>query len=208
MQVTLDHKDNLKLSKDSLERVIEKLGGQNYSTLNNALFRLFKESHREIGGLEADMMDLTSCSLHSRNIFELYLIMLHVYSDEKALNSWYGQLHKDSKDIKVGFIALLKKRGMDTSEFEELQRFEDKTLDESDFQSKGGFQIRDLAEKYGYLEDYLFVYKLNSKLIHPTSMKVNIYDVLTENDNYLKVVIQIGVFFSQKVEEFALNVEG
>lgn len=208
MQVTLGHKDNLKLSKSGLESVIEKLSGQNYLKRNNALVHLFKASHREIGELEADMMDLTSCSLHSRNIFELYLIMLHVYSDEKALNSWYGQLHKDSKDIKVGFIELLKKRGMDTSEFEELQRFEDKTLDESDFQSKGGFQIRDLAEKYGYLEDYLFVYKLSSKLIHPTSMKVNIYDVLIENDNYLKVVIQIGVFFSQKVEEFALNVEG
>ncbi|MGB0943822.1 MAG: DUF5677 domain-containing protein, partial [Marinomonas sp.] len=91
--------------------------------------------------------------------------------------------------------TLLEKKGLDTSELKEIQKFEDKSLEQSPFQSKGGFQIRNLAEKYGHLDDYLFIYKLSSKLIHPSSMKVMFYDTLSEDGNYLSTVLQIGDYF-------------
>lgn len=205
MKVNLNHKDNLKLSKKVVEETIANLGKENYTELNNALIQLLEDSSREISHLYSETDNLISCSLHTRNIFELNLILMHIYSDGKALKNWYGQAYKDSKDIRDGFISLLKRENIDTSKLEEMQEFEEQNIINSPYQSKGGFQIKNLAEKYGYLEDYLFVYKLSSKLLHPTSMKVCDYDVLTENKNYLNVMLQIGVYFSRKIEDFSIN---
>lgn len=166
---------------------------------------MLEDSLREIQHLSSRSNDLILCSLHLRNIFELNLLLLHIYSDEKALKNWYGQAYKDSKDIQDGFISLLTRKNIDASKLKEIQEFDKRNIDNSPYTSKGGFQIKLLADKFGYSEDYSFVYKLCSKLLHSTSMKVNDFGVLTENNNYLNVVLQTGVYFSRKIEEFALS---
>ena len=159
---------------------------------------LLKEAERENNRLLCSLNDLTLASLAVRNLFEIYLIFKHICSDEKALFNWFGQSHKDSKEVKDGFITLMEKKGFDTSELKEIQKFDDESLEQSPFQSKGGFQVRNLAEKYGHLDDYLFIYKLSSKLIHPSSMKVMFYDTLSEDDNYLSTVLHTGDYLSKK----------
>ena len=89
-----------------------------------------------------------------------------------------------------------------------MQKFEDNSLSESPYKSERNFNISNLANEHGYGDDYGFLYKLSSKLVHPSALKVNNYDVLTENDNYLNVVLQLAVFFSQKVEKLANTIGG
>ncbi len=167
--------ESFKLASDNFCVAIEFIENQDYSALNNALLCLLKEAERENNRLLSSLNDVTLTSLAIRNLFEIYLISKHIYNDEKALNNWYGQSHKDSKEVRDGFITLMKKKGLDTTELEEIQKFEDESLKESPFESKGGFQVRNLAEKYGYLDDYQFIYKLSSKIVHPSSMKLMTY---------------------------------
>lgn len=200
---TIEH---IELTSKNFDVVIKVLSEKEYSILNSALLSLFKEARRELQRLLRSLDDLTWASLSVRNIFEIYLISKHIYSDEKALYGWYGQSHKDSKEVRDGFITLMEKRGLDTSELKEIQAFEDQSLKNSPFESNGSFQIRNLAERYGYLDDYLFVYKLSSKLVHPSSMKIMTYDVLVENINYLSVVLQVGIHFNNKFSDFLQTV--
>ena len=205
VKVNLSNEENLKLSIKAINKAIVNIKNEPATELYSALIHLLEDSLREIENLSSRKNDLILCSLHLRNIFELNLLLLHIHSDKKALKNWNGQAYKDSKDIQDGFISLLVRKNIDASKLKHIQEFDKKNLDNSPYISKGGFQIKLLAEKFGYLEDYSFVYKLCSKLLHPTSMKVNDYTALTENDNYLNVVLQTGVYFSRKIEEFALS---
>ena len=198
--------ESFKLASDNFCVAIEFIENQDYSALNNALLCLLKEAERENNRLLSSLNDVTLTSLAIRNLFEIYLISKHIYNDEKALNNWYGQSHKDSKEVRDGFITLMKKKGLDTTELEEIQKFEDESLKESPFESKGGFQVRNLAEKYGYLDDYQFIYKLSSKIVHPSSMKLMTYDTLNENNNYLSVILYVGVYFSDEFSLFLQSV--
>jgi len=198
--------ESFKLASDNFCVAIKFIENQDYSALNNALLCLLKEAKRENNRLLSSLNDLTLTCLAIRNLFEIHLISKHIYNDEKALNNWYGQSHKDSKEVRDGFITLMKKKGLDTTELEEIQKFEDESLKESPFESKGGFQVRNLAEKYEYLDDYQFIYKLSSKIVHPSSMKLMAYDTLNENSNYLSVILYVGVYFSDEFSLFLQSV--
>lgn len=204
MEGCVAQKHFLLISK-SVENAIIFLSKKEYSALRSAQVSLLKEAHRELSRLQASLNDLTFVSLSVRNIYEVYLILRHVSADKQALHSWYGQSHKDSKDIRDGFIRLMEKKNLDTTELREIQNFEDLNLASSPFQSKGPFNMKDLSEKYGLLDDYLFVYKLSSKLVHPSSMKVMSYDVLSENTNYLNVSLQVGVHFTHKLNDYVVS---
>lgn len=198
--------DHFLLISTSLKNAIGFLSKKEYSALNSAQVSLFKEAYRELDRLRASLDDLTLVSLSVRNIFEIYLILKHVRADEKALHKWYGQSHKDSKEIRDGFIRLMEKRNLDTAELRKMQDFEDHNLAASPFQSEHSFNMKILSEKYGHLDDYLLVYKLSSKLVHPSSMKVMVYDVLSENTNYLNVVLEMGVHFTHELNDYVVSV--
>mgnify|MGYP001298880679 CR=1 FL=1 len=159
MSFNVTTKEQFELASENYCVAIGFLESKGYSTLNSALLCLLKEAQRENCRLLLSLGNLTLASLAIRNLFEIYLIFKHVYSDEKALHSWHGQSHKDSKEVRDGFITLMEKRGLDATELKEIQKFEDKSLEQSPFQSKGSFQVKNLAERYGYLDDYQFIYK-------------------------------------------------
>ncbi|MCK4861383.1 MAG: hypothetical protein KAS85_05670 [Rhodobacteraceae bacterium] len=206
----MNDKDNIKLCIENIEKMTPNIVSPNDTMLVQALTPLLQACTREINKLLHEEIDLSSLSLCVRTIFELYLILMHISTDEKALNNWFGQSYKDHKDINDGFIALGKKRGLDeyVSELEKVQEFLDGSLDSSPFVSKGRFNIRDLAEKFEHLEDYKAVHKLCSKLIHPTSLNVNAYDALSKNNVYYNMIFRIGVFYSQQIEEFSSRYQG
>ncbi|TGN40681.1 DUF5677 domain-containing protein [Marinobacter confluentis] len=197
---------NFRRTATELELALDIVGNTKSDATSHVLSCLFREAYREIERLFQFSDDLTFASLSVRNLFELYLISQHVHSDKKALSRWLGQTHKDSKDVRDGFITLMRKKGFNTKELEELQEFEDRALAESPFTSNGPFQMRDLAKKYGHLDDYYFIYKLSSKLIHPTSMKIMGYEALNEESNYLTTVLQVGAYFSHRYRELVHHV--
>ena len=199
-------KEQFLVISKSIKNAASFLSKKEYSIINIALILLFREAEREITRLLSSLHDLTLVSLSVRNLFEIYLISRHISANEKALYNWHGQSHKDSKDVRDGFIGLMEKKALDASELREIQKFEEKNVAASPFTSKGPFILRDLADKYGYLDDYLFVYKLSSKLVHPSSMKVMAYETLSENANYLNIVLQVGVHFTYELNSFAVKV--
>lgn len=207
LKVQLSPKEDLELSKQNISEVINTLDKKDYSELNNAVLNILKNIVQEISRLTDSLGELEYASLHTRNVFELYLILTHIYSDKEALSCWYGQIHKDSEQVRNGFRKLLVKKGLDTSSLDSVKEFADNALEKSPYSSARNFNIYDLAKVHGHEEDYSFVYKLSSKLVHPSSMKVNLYDILTENDNHLTVIVTIAVFFGQKAEKLALKID-
>lgn len=201
----LTTQESISTSIEAIKLFVEKLSALPFSELNSALTNLFKQSLREINQFSVKRDDLTQTSLNVRNIFEIYIISLHIYSDQDALKSWYGQMHKDFSEINLSFKALLTKHGLDTSEVDEVQEFSDATLSSSQYTSKKAFNIKICATNYGYETDYDFVYKLSSKLIHPSSIRVNFFDVLVEGDTYIELITHIGVYFAKKSEDLAIR---
>ncbi len=203
MKIQLSHDDSLKITKKVISSFLDDFNNPEGNRLKLAIENLFREIERELDRFILGRADLTATSIQVRNLFELYLITKHVFTSEKGLNSWFGQMHKDSMDVQNGFIELLSSHNQDVSELKEIRELIDQSLDDSPYTSKGGFNIKDLAEEYGYVKDYSAIHKLCSKLIHPTSIKVNAYNALTENNNYLAVLEQVGVFFCQRIEELS-----
>ena len=107
MNAPLTDEENLGITKAVISETLQSLNDVNSSDLHYSLMMLLQEIDREIDMLLVDKDQLTLTSLHVRNIFELHLILLHVFTNKKAINSWMGQMHKDVKDIIDGFNALL-----------------------------------------------------------------------------------------------------
>ncbi|MCF2948910.1 hypothetical protein L0668_12385 [Paraglaciecola aquimarina] len=85
MKVQLAPKEALALSKANISKVIKYLGEQTFTEDNNAKLMILKNIVRELDVLELSIDDLEYASLHTRNIFELYLILTHINSNQKAL---------------------------------------------------------------------------------------------------------------------------
>ena len=200
MNTRLNLDKNFIISKQVIASFIvdaEALGQHSFIT---TICNLMREAEREINRIISNPVDITIVSLGTRNIIELYLISRHIYTETKWEENWWGQMHKDSIDIQEGLVSLLEKHNKDPSEVKNYIEFCDQSLEESQFESKGGFNIRDLAKRYGHDEDYISVHKLCSKLIHPTSIKINAYQAFTENDNYIKTLSYVAVYFAHNIE--------
>jgi hypothetical protein len=165
------------------------------SLLNAAIF--------EIDRLVMARDDLDYLCLHTRNLYEIYLILLHISSDKNHVKEWYGQLHRDVTDITEGFTALLVKYGIDASQLAVSQELADTGLNLSDYESKRPFNIRSLAKKYGELEEYLALYKFCSKFAHPSSAKTNTYGVFAESSDYKGIVLFLGAMYAGRLEDLS-----
>jgi len=199
--------ENLKISISFITDFVDYLKTAPKTELNLALYNLFRESLREMQEFSMDRENITRTSLNVRNIFEIYLITMHISVDDQGRKNWFGQMHKDMLDVRNGFRALLKSNGMEAPELDEIDEFCNVSLDQSPYESSGGFNLKGLSDKYGFSHHYSFIYKLSSKLIHPTSMKVNGYDTIDDDKNYLKVMTYCGIFFSYKMCELAISLK-
>ena len=112
-------------------------------------------------------------ALCTRNIYELYLIASHISESKENLKKWFAESIKDEIEIYEGILKLERENNdKDYIIHEEIERL---TL----LASKYNLQLKkisttssiaiELDEKNGY--DSIF--KLFSKLIHPTSYLVN-----------------------------------
>lgn len=198
--------DNLRVCVESIDTMALRVKEDDKNPQDRSIYCFLNQCGREIDLFATNINDLQYCAFHMRNIFELYLILRHLFKDEKNINNWIGQGHKDLTDITKGFISYGKKEGLDTLPLENMQISMDKNLEESSFESAGPFNIRGLAEKYGCVEDYMSIYKLSSKLIHPSSMKVNQSEALYTNDSYLTIVRRVGFRFILELNNLIMDI--
>ena len=167
------------------------LGYSPFRQLQNISLEYMRECER----LMLNKGDLTILALGCRNVIELYLISRHIISDKKYLDNWTFQADKDSTDIMSGLIDLINSRELDDSEAQEILS---KHVEKSKclaVPKKGQFDIKLLAEKYGFLADYKSIHKLCSKLIHPTSGKVNFYSSFHSSKDYHEVLRLAAQYF-------------
>lgn len=198
----LSLKQSIVVYKDTLTSI-----ASNNSKFGLILKNLLLDSIREINNLIEHSDDLFLGSLATRNIFELYLIIRYVSGDEKRQDKWLGQMHKDLFDINNGLRKLAIKRNLPTGELDALEKMYNDAINDSPFRSSGPFEIKTIAAKYGNEEDFDFLFKLTSKLIHPSSSRVNGYSVIAEQFQYKLVVAQMATFYAKEIEELLLEVK-
>jgi hypothetical protein len=164
--------------------------------LDVSMVNISKDLVREVDRLIEHNNDLSIVGLCVRNIFELFLIFIHIKSDENALRDWIGQSHKDITDIQDGLISLLQRSNIESPDLNSSKEDFLKSAAAQGVKPKHNFNIKALANKYGYQEDYDAIYKLCSKVVHPSSLKINAYDAMNIENRFQSALIHVGAYFS------------
>ena len=171
------------------------------SELGFYLGKLMSAAQHDIIGLSDLSGDLTSVAIKARNIFEIYLIAQNIVSSNDELKKWIGQMAFDDEALYKGFCSICTKRGFSTKEMDELQEEKRKDYAALNIPSHGGFQMRQLAEKFDHKEDYEAMYSLSSKLAHPSSWRVNGFDHDEGDRNYEEVLKIVARHFVSKLAD-------
>ncbi len=195
----------LTFSKHRIQECVSKAGSTDHVFLRPILADTFSAAIREVDRLQEHCDDLEYCCLHLRNIFELFLILKHISSSEDGFKSWMGQMYQDLTDIHVGFAALLEGFGRDTSDIDISQSIADAALAKTNFAPSRPFVIRELAEQFGYLEEYRSIHKFCSKFVHPTSLRINGFRAIKDNDDFRMMAFYLAVVFTQRFEELSID---
>jgi hypothetical protein len=184
--------------------IIDSMG--NIESLSNAHLLnlyLFKSLDSEILLWSKNIDNCSVLTLACRNIFELYLILLEVNKSEKSLKRFFAQLDSDRIELNSAFINKCKASEYpisDTNNKVLNEVFSNPSFPSLDGVETHGFRMKALAKNHGYLEDYDFFYKLSSKLIHPSAMKVFGID---EDIPFYDVISMAGYYFVSKATDFS-----
>ena len=163
---------------------------------------LFKALDNEILLWLKNLDNGSILTLASRNIFELYLILIEVNQNEYSMKRFFAQLGSDRDELNDAFMN--KCEAVDYELFDNDKNIVQEELDKSPFENieTHCFRMHHLAKIHGYQEDYNFFYKLSSKLIHPSAYKV--LGVVDASPQY-EVVAMIGYHFISKATDFAVG---
>lgn len=163
---------------------------------------LFKALDNEILLWLKNLDNGSILTLASRNIFELYLILIEVNQNEHSMKRFFGQLSSDSDELNSAFMNKCEIAGYELSDNDKNTLQEE--LDKSPFENieTHSFRMHHLAKTHGYQEDYNFFYKLSSKLIHPSAYKI--FGINNASPQY-EVVAMAGYHFISKATDFAVD---
>jgi hypothetical protein len=173
-----------------------------------AIHNLYREAVREAKRLQAGKDDIQSISAAVRNVFELHLIINKLEQSEDAVKHWIGQLQNDALEIHDGIIALVSKEGLNHDAFTASKARILKSGETHGVVPCRPFRIKDIAAEFGWTEAYDAMYKLCSKIVHPSSIRVNLPGAFDQNDDYKNTLIHVGVHHmaliaAQSQREFA-----
>lgn len=177
----------------------------NSAPLSDKIFinmHLFKALNSEILMWLNNIDNGSILTLASRNIFELYLILLEVNKNEYSMKRFFAQLGSDRDELNSAFMNKCESVGYELSNNDKQVVQED--LDKSPFENieTHSFRIHHLAKTHRYQKDYDFFYKLSSKLIHPSAYRVfGVDDFSTQYE----VVSMVGYHFICKATDFAVD---
>ena len=126
----------------------------------------------------------------ARNIFEINLVVRHISHKNENMNRWLGQLAGDEKQIIQGFLTL-----SEASELPEKKLLQDRlgTIDaitaRHNIQASGPFNIKSIANQEQLGDEYVGLYKLFSKYVHPSSWLVNSSADAVQSKEYMNIFI-------------------
>lgn len=163
---------------------------------------LFKALDNEILLWLKNLGNGSILTLASRNIFELYLILIEVNQNEHAMKRFFAQLGSDRDELNSAFMNKCEAVGYELSDND--KNIVQEELNKTPFANieTHSFRMHHLAKIHGYQEDYDFFYKLSSKLIHPSAYKV--FGVDDASPQY-EVVAIIGYHFISKATDFSVD---
>jgi len=136
-----------------------------------------------------------------RNIFEIMLIIEHISSSDEAVKCWIGQLQRDTLDIHEGLITLFGKHGIHSAELETSRDNVLKSGSAKGVSPAKPFNIKNIAAQFGLAEDYDAMFKLCSKIVHPSSIRVNIPGAFDKDENYKNALIHTGIHYLAIITE-------
>jgi len=163
---------------------------------------LFKAIDNEVLLWLRNLEDGSVLTLASRNIFELYLILLEVNQNENSMNRFFAQLDSDRTELNFAFMNKCEAAGYTISDNDKSVLQEEINSVEFEGIETHSFRMHNLAKNHGYQKDYDFFYKLSSKLIHPSAFKVFGID---DNSPQYEVIAMVGHYFVSKATDFAVG---
>ena len=112
-------------------------------------------------------------ALVTRNVFELQIRLTHICQSEENLLLWIGEALVDRADVYEGILE----GAPEWAERSLVERELDRTRAAAERHgidiTKRPLNVRALAKAVGQESEYTRMYKLYSKLVHPTSYAVN-----------------------------------
>lgn len=145
---------------------------------NVALTNIAKGTQRSLGLLVnnlSDDYDITLVALCTRNLFELNIRLRSIIKDENSLNTWMSEMVMDENQILDAISTIANdSHAAELDLFENKKKLNNSILDKHNLKSvKRPENVKDIAESVGELEEYTALFKLFSKLLHPTSYLIN-----------------------------------
>jgi hypothetical protein len=190
---------------DAWLRVIElqcaKIRGLEVCDRTVSLTNLYREAMVEANRLKTGKDEIVLTCSAVRNIFELMVIIKYLAGSDEAIKCWIGQLQRDTLDIHDGLVSLFQKHGIRSIELENSRSNVLANGDAHGVSPSKPFRIRDIAKELGLVEDYDAMYKLYSKIVHPSSVRVNLPGAFEKNGNYKDALIHTGVHYLAQIAE-------
>jgi len=110
----------------------------------------------------------------TRNIFEVNLIIRYVLGSEANFRAWLGQTLQDEKEYIEGVLAVAEE-GSEESLAQLQARLAElgKLALRHQLEFSKPFRVPSLAKDVGSESEYIGLYKLFSKYVHPSSLLIN-----------------------------------
>lgn len=110
----------------------------------------------------------------TRNIFEVNLIVRYVLASEENFRAWLGQTLQDEKEYIEGALAVAEEGSEDFQARLKGRLTElDKLASRHALDFSKPLRVSSLAKDVGGEAEYLGLYKLFSKYVHPSSLLIN-----------------------------------
>lgn len=111
----------------------------------------------------------------ARNLFEANLTVRYVLASELNFRSWLGQCLRDEREFIDGFLAISKDQENVAAKSQLLNRLSelDGIASRHGLEYSRLFRVENMARELGVHDEYVGLYKLFSKYVHPSSLLVN-----------------------------------
>src|SRR5690606_34667326 len=164
---------------------------------------LYQEAIGEGRRLGTEGIEFALVCVAVRNLFEIMVLIDHLASSEEAIKSWIGQLQRDVLDIQEGLISLFQKHGVRSLPLETSRDSVKSNGEEHGVTPSKPFSIKNIAEQLGLSADYSAMYKLCSKIVHPSSIRVNLPGAFEKDDDYKNALLHVGIHYLAKIARSA-----
>lgn len=147
--------------------------------------------------------DVPGLAWAARNLFEAYLIVKYIDQSDEQLSEWVGQGITDETDFIDGMLFYAEPDD-GGSHIAALQMQRGRLLDMAKrhgLQKVKPFRVADLAKGLGEGDEYVALFKLFSKYVHPSSLYINKWALARPDPTFVEVFhIKAQVYAGQAIK--------